>query len=366
MHIFPQRILIIKLSSLGDIVHALPAVSALRQQFPLAHVTWLVKTAWSPILEGNPDIDDVISSDFSWNRWPCLIRTLRNKHFDLIIDFQGLLRSGLLGRLTGARMRVGFAKAREGASRLYTHRVTLSDQPTETWRLLNMHAVDRNLALAHYLGAQNIHPVFPLPQFSEDEGYIEGLLRDAGVGYQQDLVALAPWSRSLLKSWPLDRFVEVGQNLMMRPGVRVVVMGGPSEKKFSHEFGALESQGLINMVGKLSLRQLPVMLRRMRLVVGNDSSLIHLAAGVHVPVVAIFGPTNPRATGPYPLETHSVLHGELPCRPCGKRTCTNPKYLDCLHSLTVSSVLEEVLKIIQVKTTTGENMCAFPGHPSRN
>lgn len=366
MHISPQRILIIKLSSLGDIVHTLPAVSALRQQFPFAQFTWLVKTTWASILEGNADIDEVISSDFSWNRWPHLIRTLRNKHFDLIVDFHGLLRSSLLGRLTGARMRVGFAQAREGASWLYTHRVRLADQQASTWRLLDIHAVDRNLGIAQFLGAKINRPMFPLPRFAEDDTYIERFLQNADVGCQEQLIALAPWSRSPLKSWPLDRFIELAQTLMRLPGVRVVVVGGPSEKSFSNEFRTLESQGLINLVGQLSLRQIPVLLRRMRLVVGNDSSLIHLAAGVHVPVLAIFGPTNPRATGPYPLEAHSVLHAELPCRPCGKRICTNPKYLECLHSLMVSSVIEEIQKIIHVGTKTREETCALPGHPSRN
>jgi heptosyltransferase-1 len=366
MHISPQRILIIKLSSLGDIVHALPAVSALRQQFPRAHFTWLVKTAWSSILEGNPDIDEVISSDFSWNRWPHLIRILREKRFDVIVDFQGLLRSGLLGLLTGARVRVGFARAREGATWFYTHRVPLADQQTATWRLLDMHAVDRNLAIAQYLGAQTIRPMVHLPEFAEDDEYIEGLLRDAGVGHQEHLIALAPWSRSPLKSWPLDRFVEVAQTLMMLPGVRVVIVGGPSEKVFANAFRTLESQGLLNVVGQLSLRQLPVLLRRMRLIVGNDSSLIHLAAGVDVPVLAIFGPTNPRATGPYPLEKHSVVHAELSCRPCGKQTCANPRYLDCLHSLTVTSIVDDIHRILNLEREPRDQTYALPGDQNQS
>ena len=274
------------------------------------------------------------------------------------------MRSGLLCRLTGARMRVGFAQAREGASWLYTHRVTFTGQQAPMWRLLDMHAVDRNLAIAQFLGAQNIHPVFHLPRLAEDDACIESLLQDAGVGNHIQLIALAPWSRSALKSWPLDRFVEVANHLMMLPRVRVVVLGGPSEKSLSKEFRTLETQGLVNLVGKLSLRQLPVLLKRMKLVVGNDSSLVHLAAGVEVPVLAIFGPTHSKATGPYPLEKHSVLRTELPCSPCGKRTCENPKYLDCLKSLTVTSVVREVQKIINLKKTR-EKTFALPGDSSR-
>ncbi len=366
MQLSPQRILIIKLGSLGDIVHALPAVAALRQQFPCARLTWLVKVSWASILEGNPDVDDIVSVDFSWKRWPHLVQVLRNNRFDLVVDFQGLFRSGILGRLTGSTMRVGFAQAREGATWFYTHRVSLSVRQAAKWRLLDMHAVDRNLAIARFLGAETSRPVFHLPQFSEDDGFIDGILQGAAVETHEHLVALAPWSRSVLKSWPLARFVEVAKDLVKLPNVRVIVLGGPSDQSFAKAFQKLESQGLVNLVGKLSLRQLPVLLRRMKLVVGNDSSLIHLAAGVEVPVLAILGPTHPKATGPYPLEKHRVLRTDLPCSPCGKRVCRNPQYLDCLNSLTGISVVESVEKIIHVQTKTREETFALPGDPSPN
>ena len=127
---------------------------------------------------------------------------------------------------------------------------------------------------------------------------------------------------------------------------RVVVLGGPSDVLSANEFRKLESQGLINAVGKLSLRQLPSMLRRMNLVIGNDSSLIHLAAGVETPVLGIFGPTEPKATGPYPNARHSVRRTELPCSPCGQRTCRNSTYLECLHTISVSSVMESIRKMM--------------------
>jgi len=364
MNTSPQRILIIKLSSLGDIIHTLPAVAALRKQFPLAHVTWLVKTSWASILEGNPDVDDVWAVEFSWNGWPHLIRRLRRAGFDLVVDFQGLFRSGLLGRLTGAKRRVGFSQAREGAPWFYTHHVRLPIQSKVKWRLLDIHAVDRNLAIAEFLGATTANPVFHLPRLAADERFIDGLLQEAKVASHEHLIALAPWSRSTLKSWPLARFVEVAQDVLKVPNVRVVIVGGPSDKGFADQFCALESQGLVNVVGKLSLRQLPVLLSRMKLVVGNDSSLIHLAAGVQVPVLAIFGPTYSHATGPYPLEKHEVLRTDLPCSPCGKRTCENPKYLECLDSLTVTAVLETLQKRLRALTTIGDEAGAWSGTPT--
>jgi lipopolysaccharide heptosyltransferase I len=346
MDVSPRRILVIKLSSLGDIVHSLPAVAALRKRFPSAHISWLVKPQWASILEGNPDVDEVLPVDVSWQNWPRLIRDLRQRQFDLVIDFQGLFRTGFLGLFSGARMRVGFARARETAPWMYTHRVTLPGEQESSWRLLAIHAVDRNLAIARFLGADISRPIFHFPGLVEDEKFIRGLLLEAEVEDHTQLIALAPWSRSALKSWPLSRFVELAEKLMGSTKLRVVVLGGPSELASANEFRRLQSQGLVNFVGKLSLRQLPVLLRRMNLVIGNDSSLIHLAAGVETPVLAILGPTEPQATGPYPLSRHSVRRTELPCSPCGQRTCRNPIYLECLHAISVSSVLEAMQEMM--------------------
>ena len=346
MDVSPQRILIIKLSSLGDIVHTLPAVAALRKRFSSSHVSWLVKSQWASILEGNSDVDELLSIDACWRTWARLIRDLRQRQFDLVLDFQGLFRTGFLGLLSGATMRVGFARAREGASWMYTHRVSLPGEHESSWRLLAMHAVDRNLAIAGFLGADISQPIFHLPGLAEDEQFIRGLLQGADVEDNTQLIALAPWSRSALKTWPLSRFVELAEKLMGSPTVRVVVLGGPSEFASANEFRRLQSQGLINLVGKLSLRQLPVLLRRMNLVIGNDSSLIHLAAGVETSVLAIFGPTEPQATGPYPFTGHSIRRTKLPCSPCGQQTCRNPIYLECLHTISVSSVLEAMREMM--------------------
>ena len=346
MEVSPRHILVIKLSSLGDIVHTLPAVATLRKQFPSAQVSWLVKSQWASILEGNPDVDEVWSVDVSWPNWPRLIRDLRQRQYDLVVDFQGLFRTGLLGVLSGAKKRVGFARAREGSRWMYTDRVSLPGEDESFWRLLQMHAVDRNLAVAKFLGADASCSTFHLPELDDDKNNIAGLLQKSGVEGHTQLIGLAPWSRSALKSWPLSRFVELAEEIMRSSKDRVVLIGGPSDITFAKEFGKLETQGLINVVGKLSLRQLPPLLRRMNLVIGNDSSLIHLAAGVDTPVLAIFGPTEPQATGPYPLAKHRVQRTELPCSPCGQRTCRNTNYLECLDNISVSSVLETMHRMM--------------------
>ncbi|WNM56864.1 glycosyltransferase family 9 protein [Candidatus Nitrospira allomarina] len=346
MNITPQRILVIKLSSLGDIVHALPAVAALRQRFPQARLTWMVKEIWAPILEGNPDIDDILSVNVSWQNWPHIIRTLRRGQFDLVVDFQGLFRSGIFGMMTGARTRVGFARAREGATWLYTHQVPLPETKPSSWRLLEVHAVDRNVAITTFLGARSSTPVFHLPQSSTDRLTIETMLQDAHVRDHEHLIALAPWTRAAMKSWPFQRFVDLAIELVQWPDVRVVLLGGASDISAAGAFDRLVPQGLINLVGRLSLPQLPSLLRRMHLLIGNDSALIHLAAGVGIPVVAIFGPTHPKATGPYPFGKHVIVRMELPCSPCGARTCKNPNYLECMESISLENLIREIKGIV--------------------
>src|SRR3989441_12424629 len=189
-----SRILIIKPSSLGDIVHALPAAAALRRLYPVAALTWLVKPEWSEILEGNPGIDEIVYLPTSARRWLQTVRLLRAKRFDLVVDLQGLLSSGLLAWLTGAPMRVGYTAAREGGWVFYTHRVPLPVAKAR-WRLLDLHAVDRNLAVVASLGAEIRNPQFSIASFPSDQLAVEAWLREAGVQPGDQLVAIAPVDR---------------------------------------------------------------------------------------------------------------------------------------------------------------------------
>lgn len=342
-----QRILVIKMSSLGDIIHALPAVSALRQRFPHSRLTWLVKEVWAPILEGNPDIDEIVVVKTPWRNWVDVLRTIRRGRFDMVVDFQGLFRSGALGALTGAKTRVGFAAAREGAPWFYTHQVPLPGDKSFAWRLLKVHAVDRNLAITQSFGGDCSTPVFHLPQLPEDRIVIERLLQQAGVTPHEHLIAVAPWTRSPLKAWPQQHFLELSMKLLQRPNVRVVLVGGTSDIGSAEAFHVLTAQGLINLVGKVSLRQLPLLLKHMQLLVGNDSAPLHLAAGVGIPVLAIHGPTHPSVTGPYPLGKHVIVRTDLPCSPCGKGRCGNPEYLQCLQAIPVDRLLDEIERMRQ-------------------
>ena len=308
------RILIIKPSSLGDVIHALPAVNLIRQRYPRAHLAWLVNTAFTSLLQHCPIIDEVIPFPrHEFRRLPALVQRLRRDRFDLVVDLQGLLRSGLLAALSGAPRRVGLSDAREGASRFHNEIIPVP----------RIHAVDRYLRAAQHLGGAG--PVeFPLglPPHRPPAGYLA-------------IHASARWPTKL---WGDDKFAELIRQL---PPDRVILTGAAAE---AERIGRL-AQGGRNLAGKTDLFELAEWYQRCAVVVTNDSGPMHLAAAVGTPVVAIFGPTDPVLTGPYGAG-HRVLRVALPCAPCFKDRCTNPQAMACMDGVSVAEVLQAVQKFI--------------------
>src|SRR5205807_4147745 len=321
-----SRILIIKPSSLGDIVHALPTVAALRRRFPSARITWLVKREWAAVLEGNPPLDAVLALALLPEDWRAGWRAVRAGRFDTVLGLQGLLRSALLGWISGAPVRIGFANGREGSPWFYTERVPVPS--------LSMHAVDRYLITAKYLGADpgEVEPSdFPLPHDAQAEARIEVLLAAAGVQAGATLVAINPSARWDTKRWPSESFATVGDRLQQDGAARVVLIGGRDERHVGKQVMRAMRTAPIDLMGQTTLKELIAVLRRARLLITNDSGPMHLAAAVGTPVIALFGPTDPARTGPYGV-SHTVLRSGVPCRPCFSRRCTNAIELECLTS----------------------------------
>ncbi len=337
----PKNLLMIKPSSLGDIVHALPTVSALRTVLPDAKMSWLVKAEWAELLEGHPDLHEIISVDFGVRSWRSLIATVRERAFDCVVDLQGLFRSGLIARLSGAPVRVGFAGGREGSPWFYTHRVRLPNDRTVPWRLLEMHSVDRNLAIAGLFGASTDAPRFVLPRLEHDRATINQLFAEAGVEQHDRLIAMAPISRQMIKSWPVGRFVEVAAALVKQQDIKIVLLGSPDDRSVVRPFFRALGPALVNLVGKTRIRQLSLVFDKITLLIANDSGPIHVAAACRVPVLACFGPTNPSATGPYGAGHVTMVSATTACRPCGLRQCHNAHYLECLDSVAVEDVVSQ-------------------------
>ena len=312
-----MRILIIKPSSLGDVVHALPTVNLIRRRFPDAHISWLINDALTSLLNHSPIINEVIRFPrHQYTKLPALISRLRQNRFDIVIDLQGLLRSGLMTWLTRAPRRIGLSDAREGARFFYNEIV---DVP-------QTHAVDRYLCAARHLGCEAIPIEFPLG--------VSAPIKSEG------LIAVNPSARWETKLWGNDHFAELVRRL---PRDRVVLTGSSAERDTIEQI----AQGNRNLAGQTDLFQLAELYRRCAVVITNDSGPMHVAAAVGTPVVAIFGPTDPTLTGPYGNH-HVVLRAGIPCSPCFKGHCTNPVLMECMKLITVEQVLAAARRSVPI------------------
>lgn len=329
-----RRLLLIKPSSLGDIVHTMPTLAALRERFPQAEVTWLVKRQWAPLVDVIAGVDHVCSVSEGVRGWLGRVPALRRAGYDLVVDLQGLFRSGAMALLSGCSRRVGFATAREGSPLFYTQRVAVPPAP--------MHAVDRYLLVAEALGATRpMEPRFEFIDRSGDRQALDTILSRAGIARHQVWVAMNVSARWETKRWPPQHFAEVADRLAQAHGLAVVLIGGPAERPESLAVTALMRTKAIDLTGQTPVGLLPGLLRRASLLVTNDSGPMHIAAAVRTPVVALFGPTDPVKTGPYG-KGHVVLSHAVECRPCFRRDCARPVPLECLTAVRPDQVVRAV------------------------
>jgi len=323
----PRRILIIKPSSLGDVTHTLPFLKLLRRRWPKAHISWLVSPACAGLLEGRSDLDDLILFDRKrlgkawWNPAAAIDlfrfrREMRRRQFDLVIDLQGLLRSGWMAWETGAPVRIGFSNARELSWLFYTVCV-----PIDT---MEQHAIDRYLRMAAALGCETEPVRFDLAASAADHAYIDRLV-DA-----RRFAVLLPAATWPTKRWPIENYAQLVRPLRQQFGLETVVAGGPDAIDL-----AASVHGAINVAGKTTLGQLVALLEKAELVIANDSGPMHMAAALGRPLVAIFGPTNAIRTGPY-RRPESVVRTGTDCSPCYRKRCRSCK---CVRDISVEAVL---------------------------
>jgi lipopolysaccharide heptosyltransferase I len=343
----PQRILIIKPSAIGDIVHALPVLNLVRRRWPAARISWLVTPVCSGLLEGHPLLDEVILFDRKrwggmwksprlFGEWRRFTGELRERRFDLVLDLQGLFRSGWLSWKTGAPVRVGFANAREFAPLFYSHRV-----PIET---PEQHAIERYVKLARFIGCEEGPVEFPFATTDADREHVRDLLSNSGLRTQDSGLAryavLLPGTNWETKRWPTEKFAGMVAPLRERFGLVSVLAGGP-------DAGAMASRipGAIDLTCKTTLKQLTALLERADLVVANDSGPMHIASALGRPLVTPFGPTNPVRTGPF-RRMDSVIRLDIACSPCYSRHCSHQS---CLRGLEVEPVVrlagEQIVKL---------------------
>jgi heptosyltransferase I len=324
-----HRFLLVRLGSMGDIIHALPAAAALRDTFPSARIDWAVEPRWTRLLKGNPDLNNVITAKRTTTGGMfATLKTVRAPRYTCVIDFQALYKSALLAFASGAPRRIGFTSsyAREGpASILYTERLN----PT------GPHKVDHNLTLTLAAGANKPQCArFPLAIAPEDESVVSNELPKHSL---REFFVLNPGGGWVSKCWPAERYGELHRKLASRFGWRGVVTFGPGEDALAR--GVVRAAGDPAPIAlPLPLGPLMALLRRAKFVVSADTGPLHVASALGAPVVGLYGPTDPARNGPYSCSDVVVRNAHASLTSYRREASYSPSML----SITVDQVVAAV------------------------
>ncbi len=347
-----MNILIVKTSAIGDVTHTLPVLNALRKHYPGAKITWLVEEAAADLVKGHRALDRVLVSRRkhwaaemrsgagfikAWREIRGFIRDLRSTRYDLLFDFQGLLKSGIWVWLADADRKIGFGRGMEHAECSY---IFLNERIAPV--SMDTHALRREMALLKAVGIETDEIVFDLPITERDRAEVENLLAGHGIDRQKTIVAINPVARWPTKLWINERFATVGDHLLEQ-GCVVVFTGSPADHGEIDLIISSMKGRAVNLAGKTSLMSLAALYQEADVVVSTDTGPMHIAAAVGTPLVAIFGSTAPWRTGPWG-DKHLVLRADLDCSPCLKRNC--PKNSECMRAISVEQVVAAVNEIL--------------------
>lgn len=342
-----MKILILKPSSLGDVIHALPVLRLLRRHFPDSRIYWWIETNLAELFRDDPDVTDIFRFERQrwWGlpRWVGLYRTIRamrRERFDYVIDLQGLGRSAIIAWLANGETTIGLDNAREGnregAVGIYDVRVPRSPPGT--------HAVDRYLAVLALLGAP-AHSHFDwLPR----RDALALRLRQKWKLSPGRWVMLLPGARWDNKRWPAERFAETTRQLSMEfHDLNFGILGSLADRDLAVAIQTANPGRVLDLTGQTSLVEMIEWIRLSDLVITNDTGPMHVAAALRRPLITIFGPTDPASTGPYGQRNSALQQRALPCVPCMKRKCRYHEPLACLHSITPEQVVERARSLLE-------------------
>lgn len=359
-----SRILLVKPSAVGDVVHTIPLLVKLHARYPQARIDWFITPENADLVRHHPALSGVVLfnrrgfADFGRN-WRAttgpfeLLRQLRRARYDLVIDMHGQFRTAVFVRATGAPVRIGFdrpikrlatetvhhelhnvpahgwAGAREFSWLAYTHRIPI---PT-----LDVHAIDRYLWVGKMLGLDTAPPDLRIYLSPETEARAAQLLARHNL---KEFAVLAPGTMWETKHWLPERFAETGRLLRDR-GLGIVLVGTPRDKDRCRIVVDL-CPGAVDFSGQTSVGELAALIKQARVAVTNDSGSMHLAVALETPVVSVFGPTNPVHIGPYG-RPEAVVRLDLPCSPCNYRRLSQcPHGHKCMQELTATMVLDRI------------------------
>lgn len=350
------RLLLIRLSAMGDVIHCLPALARLREARPADRIDFATQSEFAPLLEGHPQLDAVVGipirrlrgflgRPWSWPRLAGELAALRGRlaGYDAVLDFQGNLKSALVARLTGSPVRIGPAagEAREGSALLMTARPPAPPDPRR-------HRADRALALLAPLGIPPEWRPPVLPAYPR--AWAEACLAThPGPG---PVVLLHPGTspKAAFKRWPTGHFAALGRALAADFGARVLVLAGPGEEGLAAEVAGGGGAGVRGLPPAPGLRELAGLIAAADLFVGADSGPAHLADALGVPNVVLFGPKDPGLYGPRRRGTAVRL--ALDCSPCGLRRCRFPR-VHCMEDLGPAAVARISASVLERKRPEG-------------
>ena len=331
------KILILKPSSLGDVVQALPVLRLLKRHLPASEVFWWIDSRLAPLLDGDADLAGVVRFErqrwASPQHWPEMarsVRWLRAQRFDWVIDLQGLARSGAFAWLANGELLVGLDEIREGANGFYDIIVSRASYHT--------HAVDWYLAVLPRLGV----PVDENFTWLPVRPAVAATVRSKWPEENCRWIALQPGARWANKRWPAEHFRELARKLTAQfPEARLAVFGGADDRALGEVIVRAAPERCLNLAGQTSLLEMVEWLRRCELLITNDTGPMHVAAALRKPVIGLFGPTEPRRTGPYG-QLDNCLRQPLPCAPCMDSRCAWTKPMECLTGISPDVVFARV------------------------
>jgi len=354
-----MKILAIRLGALGDVLNVFPAIRGLKAAMPEAEVSWLVEETAAPLVQANTDIAKVFV--MPRRRWQAamfrpgkllplplevrrFIRQIKEEKYNVVLDFQSALKSGVLGILINVPRRIGFAPphGREMSHLFATERVKLPSRTRGMPRAL------KNLALVRALAPQAQCGKAKLNFSAEDSAFADALIRQVR-GSAQHVIAMHPGTSDFgsFKRWPADRYAQVARLLRDKARATTLVTWGPDERPLAERVAAL-SQGAATLAPETSLTQLAELIRRLDLFIASDTGPLHLAAVLGRPVVAIFGPKDPIIYGPYGCPSR-IVRKDLDCAPCRKRRC---RRVDCIMKIQPDEVFDAAARMLAQQPQT--------------
>ncbi len=324
-----KNILIIKPSALGDIVHSLPFLAALKKQFVNVKIDWVVAHGLHTFLEGHPMINRlwVIKKD-QWKQFAHLSQTFREinelkkglkaSNYDVAVDLSGLFRSGVITYFSKAKIKLGFKESDEGSPFFYTHKIHGS---------MNIHAIDRYLEIAKFMGCNIENIEYPFAPYNPDPPILKRL--------PEKYIIICPSAGKPANRWQAEKFGALAATLKLPS----IVIASKAETDIADIVVSCSEGKAISVAGQTSLKELVALIKNASFFICNDTGPMHIAAALDVPVFAIFGPANPVRTGPYG-KIHTIIQKKLDCSPCyAKQPCSHFK---CMNDLSVEDVFKTI------------------------